>query len=63
MDIGGGSVTGGGGESGNPLKRDYCKKICCQTQLEEYVKSCTLSRIRNVMHLSGSSKDLNSEAV
>ena len=44
------------------LKRDYCKKIYYQTQWEEYVKSCTLTRIPNVLHLSENSKDLNSEA-
>ena len=66
--MGGGPVTGwwwGGGGSPETLlilKRDYCKKIYYQTHREEYVKSCTLTRIRKVLHLSENSKDLNSEA-
>ena len=60
----GDGVAGGGGspETLLILKRDYCKKIYYQTQWEEYVKSCTLTRIRNVLHLSENSKNLNSEA-
>ena len=55
---------GGSPETLLILKRDYCKKIYYQRQWEEYVKSCTLTRIRNVLHLSENSKDsLNSEAV